>query len=304
MTSAATEPSAAARPRCGRPSGPNHTAVAQTLPCARPLACTEARSSAKPTTSVTTSGAASAPRRASTSVSLTTRHRSRIPAYATAAVHSPPRRTLDPVIEVVRAGRVDYATAWDWQKRLHAQRVAGEVPDTVLLLEHDPVYTAGKRTEPWERPTDGTPVIDVDRGGRITWHGPGQLTGYPIVALTDPVDVVAYVRRLEGALIEVCATFGVTTTRVEGRSGVWTGDGQSKVAAIGIRVARGVTMHGFALNCDCDLAAFGAIVPCGITDAGVTSLTNEAGRAITVADALPVVERELDKALSAVPLMS
>lgn len=206
----------------------------------------------------------------------------------------------------MRAGRVDYASAWDWQRRLHAQRVAGEVADTVLLLEHDPVYTAGKRTEAWELPGDGagTPVIDVDRGGRITWHGPGQLTGYPIVALPDPVDVVAYVRRLEGALIEVCAAFGVATRRVDGRSGVWTMDGARKVAAIGIRVARGVTMHGFALNCDCDLAAFAAIVPCGITDAGVTSLTREAGRPITVADVLPVVERELDRALAAVPLMS
>jgi lipoyl(octanoyl) transferase len=213
------------------------------------------------------------------------------------------------VIEVVRAGRVGYAAAWDRQRALHARRVAGDVPDTVLLLEHDPVYTAGKRTEAWERPprsTDGTgtPVIDVDRGGRITWHGPGQLTGYPIVALPDPVDVVAYVRRLEGALIEVCSAFGVPTIRVEGRSGVWTADGARKVAAIGIRVARGVTMHGFALNCDCDLAAFAAIVPCGITDAGVTSLTAEAGRAVTVDDALPVVERALDKALSAVPSMS
>jgi lipoyl(octanoyl) transferase len=208
------------------------------------------------------------------------------------------------VIEVVRAGRVGYAEAWDWQRRLHAQRVAGEIPDTVLLLEHDPVYTAGKRTEDWERPLDGTPVIDVDRGGRITWHGPGQLTGYPIVALPDPVDVVAYVRRLEGALIEVCATFGVPTKRVEGRSGVWTADGNRKVAAIGIRVSRGVTMHGFALNCDCDLGAYGAIVPCGITDAGVTSLSIEAGRAITVEDAIPVVERELDRALAAVPLMT
>jgi lipoyl(octanoyl) transferase len=212
------------------------------------------------------------------------------------------RRTLEIVIELVRAGRVDYATAWDWQRRLHAQRAAGEAPDTVLLLEHDAVYTAGKRTEAWERPVDGTPVVDVDRGGRITWHGPGQLTGYPIVALPDPVDVVAYVRRLEGALIEVCAAFGVSTRRVDGRSGVWTADGAHKVAAIGIRVARGVTMHGFALNCDCDLAAFAAIVPCGITDAGVTSLSAEAGRPITVDDALPVVEREIDRALSAVPL--
>ena len=257
---------------------------------------------ANPTTSVTTSAGASVPRRASMSDSLTSRHRSRIRAFATTAVHSARRRTLDGVIEVVRAGRVDYASAWDWQQRLHAQRVAGEVADTVLLLEHDPVYTAGKRTEAWEKPVDGTPVVDVDRGGRITWHGPGQLTGYPIVALPDPVDVVAYVRRLEGALIEVCAAFDVPTTRVEGRSGVWTIDGARKVAAIGIRVARGVTMHGFALNCDCDLAAFGAIVPCGITDAGVTSLTAEAGRPITVTDAIPVVERELDRALAAVPL--
>ena len=206
------------------------------------------------------------------------------------------------MIEVVRAGRVDYASAWEWQQRLHARRVAGEIPDTVLLLEHDPVYTAGKRTEDGERPADGTPVIDVDRGGRITWHGPGQLTGYPIVRLPDPVDVVAYVRRLETALIEVSAEFDVRTAQVGGRSGVWTADGARKVAAIGIRVARGVTMHGFALNCDCDLAAFAAIVPCGITDAGVTSLSNEAGAPITVEAVLPVVERELDRALSAVPL--
>jgi lipoyl(octanoyl) transferase len=205
------------------------------------------------------------------------------------------------VIELVRAGRVGYDEAWQWQRRCHAQRVAGDVPDTVLLLEHEPVYTAGKRTEAWERPADGTPVIDVDRGGRITWHGPGQLTGYPIVALPDPVDVVAYVRRLEGMLIDVCAAFDVATGRVEGRSGVWTADGARKVAAIGIRVARGVTMHGFALNCDCDLAAFASIVPCGLTDAGVTSLTAESGRRITVTDVLPTAERELVRALAPVP---
>jgi lipoyl(octanoyl) transferase len=207
------------------------------------------------------------------------------------------------VIEFVRAGRVPYADAWQWQRRLHAARVADEAPDTVLLLEHEPVYTAGKRTEDWERPLDGTPVVDVDRGGKITWHGPGQLTGYPIVRLPDPVDVVAYVRRLEAALIAVCAELGVTATQVEGRSGVWVpadrGRPDRKVAAIGIRVARGVTMHGFALNCDCDLAAFGAIVPCGISDAGVTSLTAELGRTVTVQDTLPVVERELSQALSA-----
>jgi lipoyl(octanoyl) transferase len=210
---------------------------------------------------------------------------------------------------MVRAGRVPYLDAWDRQRELHAARVAGTIDDTVLLLEHDPVYTAGKRTEPWERPAPlpGLPsVIDVDRGGRITWHGPGQLTGYPIVRLADPVDVVAYVRRLEDALIDVCTQFGVAGSRVEGRSGVWvvadptSGRPTRKVAAIGVRVARAVTMHGFALNCDCDLTAFAAIVPCGITDAGVTSLTAEAGRRITVADVLPVVEVQLGHAFATV----
>jgi len=203
------------------------------------------------------------------------------------------------VIEFVRAGRVPYVEAWDQQRALHERRVADDIDDTVLLLEHDPVYTAGKRTEPWERPLDGTPVVDVDRGGRITWHGPGQLTGYPITKLPDPVDVVAYVRRLEDALIAVASAYDVPTVRVEGRSGVWTADGQRKVAAIGIRVARGVTMHGFALNCDCDLTSFGGIVPCGITDAGVTSLSIESGRPVTVDDVLPVVERELTRVLTA-----
>src|SRR5207248_5906472 len=193
-----------------------------------------------------------------------------------------------------------YLDAWERQRALHAARVADGIPDTVLLLEHDPVYTAGKRTEAWERPLPGPgvpPVVDVDRGGRITWHGPGQLTGYPIVKLPDPVDVVAYVRRLEDALMAVASAYDVPTVRVDGRSGVWTADGRRKVAAIGIRVARGVTMHGFALNCDCDLASFAAIVPCGITDAGVTSLTSETGRAVTVDDALPVIERELVRVL-------
>jgi lipoyl(octanoyl) transferase len=206
---------------------------------------------------------------------------------------------------MVRLGAdIGYADGWERQREVHAQRVADEIDDTVLLLEHTSVYTAGRRTEDWEKPLDGTPVIDVDRGGKITWHGPGQLTGYPIVRLADPVDVVAYVRRLEAALIEVCARLGVATTRVEGRSGVWTPDGQRKVAAIGVRVARGVTMHGFALNCDCDLGAFGAIVPCGITDAGVTSLSAETQTHITVEDALPHVERELAAVLVGVPSMS
>ena len=197
----------------------------------------------------------------------------------------------------VRVGRLDYHAAWDEQRALHEAVVAGERPDTVLLLEHPSVYTAGKRTEPWDRPMDGTPVVDVDRGGKITWHGPGQLVGYPIVRLPDPVDVVAYVRRTEQLLIDVCAEFGLAAGRVEGRSGVWVPEDDRgparKVAAIGIRVARGVTLHGFSINCDCDLTYFDRIVPCGIRDAGVTSLTAELGRPVTVADVLPVVERRL-----------
>jgi lipoyl(octanoyl) transferase len=203
----------------------------------------------------------------------------------------------------VHAGLVPYDEAWAEQRRLHAARVAGETPDTVLLLEHPPVYTAGKRTAAEERPTDGTPVIDVDRGGKITWHGPGQLVGYPIVRLPDPVDVVAHVRRVEEALILACADLGVDATRVEGRSGVWVlgadGAQDRKVAAIGIRVSQGATMHGFALNCDCDLSWFDRIVPCGLTDATVTSLSKETGRDITVADATPYVEKRLIEVLRA-----
>ncbi|MFI1193938.1 lipoyl(octanoyl) transferase LipB [Micromonospora sp. NPDC020750] len=202
-----------------------------------------------------------------------------------------------PGLTAVRAGVLDYQAAWDEQRRLHESVVAGERGDTVLLLEHPSVYTAGKRTEPWDRPMDGTPVVDVDRGGKITWHGPGQLVGYPIVRLPDPVDVVAYVRRTEQLLIDVCAEFGLAAGQVEGRSGVWVPEDAKgparKVAAIGIRVARGVTLHGFSINCDCDLAYFDRIVPCGIRDAGVTSLTAELGRPVTVADMLPVVERHL-----------
>jgi lipoyl(octanoyl) transferase len=195
-------------------------------------------------------------------------------------------------MKVAWHGRVDYEEAWDLQRRVHAE-VVGGAEDETILLEHDPVYTAGKRTEPSERPVDGTPVIDVDRGGNITWHGPGQITGYPIVRLPQRLDVVAHVRRIEQLLIDTCAEFGLETTRVKGRSGVWTADGQRKVAAIGIRVAQGVTMHGFALNCDPDLFAFGQIVPCGITDAGVTSLSLELRRDVTVHEALPVLERFL-----------
>lgn len=205
------------------------------------------------------------------------------------------RRTVDAVtsirsattapLEVRRLGTLDYAAAWDRQREIADARVAGG-PDTLLLLQHPAVYTAGKRTEPHERPLDGTPVIDTDRGGKITWHGPGQLVGYPIIGLAEPLDVVNFVRRLEQALISVCADLGLETGRVEGRSGVWVaGDGlrpARKVGAIGIRVSRATTLHGFALNCDCDLSAFSSIVPCGIADAGVTSLTAELGRRITV----------------------
>ncbi|MHB2021830.1 MAG: lipoyl(octanoyl) transferase LipB [Mycobacteriales bacterium] len=196
---------------------------------------------------------------------------------------------------------VDYQIAWQLQRELHARRVADEAPDTVLLLEHPFVYTAGRRTEVWERPTDGSPVIDVDRGGRLTWHGPGQLVGYPIVRLPDPVDVVAYVRTLEAALIDACAQLGVRGERVAGRSGVWVrGDGRDrKIAAIGVRVSRGVTMHGFALNVCPDLSAFDRIVPCGITDATVTSLSRERHLPVDMAGVRSVVEEKISDVLGA-----
>ena len=198
-------------------------------------------------------------------------------------------------------GLINYHDAWTLQRETHDRVVSEASGDTVLLLEHEPVYTAGKRTNSWERPTDGTPVVDVDRGGRITWHGPGQIVGYPITRLPDPIDVVAYVRRVEQMLIEVCADFGVETGRVDGRSGVWiTADEHGpdrKVAAIGVRVARGATMHGFALNVDNGLDAYHVIVPCGITDAEVTTLSLERQRramsTVTIADVLPVLESHL-----------
>jgi lipoyl(octanoyl) transferase len=203
-------------------------------------------------------------------------------------------------LEVRRLGTVDYVDAWEQQRRLVDARVA-DGPDTLLLLEHPSVYTAGKRTEPHERPVDGTPVVDTDRGGKITWHGPGQLVGYPIVGLTEPLDVVNFVRRVEEALIAVCAELGLSAGRVDGRSGVWLpADGlrpERKIGAIGIRVSRGTTLHGFSLNCDCDLSAFSAIVPCGIADAGVTSLTAELGRRVTVADVTDAVAQRVCDAL-------
>jgi lipoyl(octanoyl) transferase len=206
-------------------------------------------------------------------------------------------------IRVITADHpVDYQQAWDQQRAWHDEVVEGSAPDLLWLLEHPPVYTAGKRTEPFERPFDGTPVIDVDRGGKSTWHGPGQLVGYPIVRLPDPIDVVAHVRRMEAVLIEVCAELGVAAGRVEGRSGVWVPADdrgpERKVAAIGVRVSRGVTMHGFALNCDPDLTWFDRIVPCGIRDATVTSLTAELDRDVSVAEARALVATRAEELLA------
>ncbi|HEU4363535.1 MAG TPA: lipoyl(octanoyl) transferase LipB [Mycobacterium sp.] len=193
-------------------------------------------------------------------------------------------------IDVRQLSSVDYPTAWQLQRDLADARAAGG-QDTLLLLEHPSVYTAGRRTEPHERPIDGTPVVDTDRGGKITWHGPGQLVGYPIIGLAEPLDVISYVRRLEESLIQVCTDLGLMVGRIDGRSGVWLparsdppGRPARKVAAIGVRVSRSTTLHGFALNCDCDLGAFSAIVPCGIADAGVTSLSAELGRRVAVTD--------------------
>nr|WP_263399682.1 lipoyl(octanoyl) transferase LipB [Saccharopolyspora pogona] len=198
-------------------------------------------------------------------------------------------------------GTIDYLSAWDLQRELATGRAEEQNPDTLLLLEHPSVYTAGKRTSPEDRPTDGTPVIDVDRGGKITWHGPGQIVGYPILKLADPIDVVDYVRRLEQALIWVCDQFGLEAGRVEGRSGVWlpAADGlpERKIAAIGIRVQRGITMHGLELNCNADLSHFDRIVPCGIRDVGTTSLTAETGRTVTIAEAMPLVQQSVLDAL-------
>ena len=199
---------------------------------------------------------------------------------------------------------VEYTQAWELQRQLHEQVVTGG-PEKVLFLEHPPVFTAGKRTEPHERPFDGTPVVDVDRGGKITFHGPGQLVGYPIVKLPDHVYVVDYVRRLEEALIHACTDLGVTTARVPGRSGVWVAEDrrgpERKLAAIGIRVSRGVTMHGFALNCDVDLDWYDRFVPCGISDAGTTSLSWELGRRVSVQEAAPVVQKHLGELLAWAP---
>ena len=209
-------------------------------------------------------------------------------------------RSATTPIDVRRLGTVEYQNAWALQRELVEARVAGG-PDTLLLLEHPSVYTAGRRTLPEERPVDGTAVVDTDRGGKITWHGPGQLVGYPIIGLAEPLDVVNFVRRLEESLIHVCAELGLDTVRVPGRSGVWVPADEKgparKVGAIGVRVSRGTTLHGFALNCDCDLGAFSAIVPCGIADAGVTSLTAELGRRVGVDEVIDPVTAAVCDAL-------
>jgi len=206
---------------------------------------------------------------------------------------------IDSVVAGLSANSVPYLDALELQRATHSSVVSGAAPDTVIFLEHPSVYTAGKRTEDHERPTDGTPVIDVDRGGKITWHGPGQLVGYPILRLPEPIDVVGYVRRLEAILIDVLAELGLQTGRVEGRSGVWV-RGTDKIAAIGIRVASGVTMHGFALNCSNSFEAYDKIVACGIADAGVTSISQELGREVTPTDVVPLLSARLH-ALQTVP---
>ena len=194
---------------------------------------------------------------------------------------------------------MDYEQAWELQRTLHAEVAAGTRPNVLLLLEHPSVYTAGRRTEEFERPLDGSKVIEVDRGGRITWHGPGQLVGYPIVKLLVPTEVVGFVREIESALINVCSDLGVSALRIEGRSGVWVVDSQGdrKIAAIGVRVAKGVTMHGFSLNVNPDLTAYDQIVACGIQDAQVTSLQKELGREITIEEISKIVETHVLKSL-------
>jgi lipoyl(octanoyl) transferase len=217
-----------------------------------------------------------------------------VPDVDSAISHSP--------IALKRAGVMEYLEALELQRSLHGEIAEAQRENTLVLVEHPSVYTAGKRTQDHERPHDGTPVIDVDRGGKITWHGLGQLVGYPIIRLAKPTELVGFVREIESALIATCAELGLNTTRVEGRSGVWVVDskGERKIAAIGIRVARGVTMHGFALNVEPDLSPFAAIIPCGIEDAAVTSLAIELGRSISIDEVLPVVEKYMYESLAKV----
>lgn len=207
-------------------------------------------------------------------------------------------------IALTRHGLIDYEKAWNVQRTIHSEVAEKLRPNTLLLLQHPSVYTAGRRTDASERPQDGTPVIDVDRGGKITWHGPGQLVGYPIVRLAKPTELVGFVREIERGLIAVCADLGITAQCFAGRSGVWIRDekGDRKIAAIGIRVAKGVTMHGFALNVCPDLSAFEQIIPCGIADADVTSMEKELGRSITIEEVAPIVERHIFESLKRVSI--
>jgi len=211
-------------------------------------------------------------------------------------------RRSDAPVRTDRLGLVDYEVAWEMQRENATARREGRGPDVLMLLEHPHVYTAGKRTQPEDRPTDGSRVVDVDRGGRITWHGPGQIVGYPIVALAEPIDVVDFVRRLEEAMIAVVHGFGITEAgRIDGRTGVWLpADAtryERKIGAIGVRVQGGVTLHGLALNCDPDMSAWDRIVPCGISDAGVTSLSAELGRDVPVSEVVDALEQALLAAL-------
>ena len=213
-----------------------------------------------------------------------------------------PTTSITDEIHVIHSGLVEYHTALATQRAIHAEVSQSTLKNTLILLEHPSVYTAGRRTLDSEKPMDGTPVVDVDRGGKITWHGPGQLVGYPIVRLANPHELVGFVRTIEAALIKVCAEFGITTQCISKRSGVWVVDdrGERKIAAIGIRVAKGVTMHGFALNVNPDMSAFGQIIPCGIVDADVTSLAMELGRDISVSEVAPLVQRHMIDALGKV----
>jgi lipoyl(octanoyl) transferase len=217
-----------------------------------------------------------------------------VPVADSAVSHSP--------IAMQRAGMMDYLDALELQRSLHREIADGVRENTLILLEHPSVFTAGKRTQVHERPTDGSVVIDVDRGGKITWHGPGQLVGYPIVRLAKPTELVGFVREIESALISICQEIGLKAQRVEGRSGVWVVDDQGarKIAAIGIRVASGVSMHGFALNIEPDLSAYNSIIPCGIDDASVTSLSKELGRSISTDEVLPIVEKHMYESLAKV----
>ena len=207
---------------------------------------------------------------------------------------------FDGGFDVKKLGEIEYLTAWELQKQLHADRVNNQIANTLLLLEHPSVYTAGRRTELHERPHDQTPVIDVDRGGKITWHGPGQLIGYPIIKLKNRNDVVGFVREIETSIIAALSEFGITSERYCERSGVWLRDNGNdrKISAIGIRVAKGVTIHGFSLNVNPDLSFFDRINPCGFTDSGVTSMAKELGRDITISEVLPVVERYVSEGLA------